>query len=793
MITCQLVNGGTEISARAADRPTSGQPRRGRNRVFPMKRLILATAFAFGWISAAWAAQSAVLTSLQAIHLLTHEDASRALPVAFEATITYVFPNYQHTSERALTVQDGDEAMYIQTSTNKELIPGDRVLVKGTTVEGTVPTVHIGEFTVLRHGALPEPIQVTYSQLMHSQHDSMLVTMRGVVRAAEPETDSHMLSTTLAINTSEGLIFAVVDSNDLAFFKGLLDAEVEVTGTAGGDTDGKLQRTGVILRASSVAGVRVLKRASADPWSLPVTDMGGILAGYRIDDLTGRIRVHGTITYYQPGSAVVLQDGSKSLWIATTTLDPLRVGDFAEATGFPGLHNGYLILNNSEIKSGHVGAVVTPQPATWDELISSERIFDLVSTEGKVITAIREEAQDEYVLVVDGHMFSASYRHPDAGDLYPVQPMKQIPVGSTVRVSGICVLESSDRFHRDVPFDILMRSPADMTIIAKPSPLNIRNLMILAGLLVIVAVIAVVRGWMIDRKARRQSAATAALEKKRSAILEDINGARPLAEIIEEIVGMVSSSLCGVPCWCEVAGGARLGNNPGEADNLRIVRMKVNARSGPALGTLYAALDVKNSPSTSETEVLHGAARLVTLAIETRRLNSDLRHRSEFDLLTEIHNRFSLDKRLDELVEEATANASIFGLIYIDLDRFKQINDRYGHRIGDIYLQEAAARMKKQLRGGDTLARLGGDEFAALISEARSRSGVEEIALRLERCFDPPFMLEGYTVHGSASIGIALYPEDGANKENLLSAADGSMYKVKNRKRQLDKSLAQSP
>jgi hypothetical protein len=251
---------------------------------------------------------------------------------------------------------------------------------------------------VLRHGALPKPIRVTYSQLMHSQHESMLVTVRGVVRAAEPETDSHMLSTTLAINTSEGLIFAVVDSNDLALFKGLLDAEVEVTGTAGGDTDGKLQRTGVILRTSSVSGIRVLKRVNADPWSLPVTAMDEILAGYRVNDLTRRVRVQGTITYYEPGKGVVLQDEKKSIWIETTTLTPLRVGDFAEATGFPGLHNGYLILNNSEIKSGNVVTVVTPQPATWDELISSERVFDLVSTEGKVVTAIREEAQDEYVL-----------------------------------------------------------------------------------------------------------------------------------------------------------------------------------------------------------------------------------------------------------------------------------------------------------------------------------------------------------------------------------------------------------
>ena len=126
--------------------------------------------------------------------------------------------------------------------------------------------------------------------------------------------------------------------------------------------------------------------------------MDEILAGYRVNDLTRRVRVQGTITYYEPGKGVVLQDEKKSIWIETTTLTPLRVGDFAEATGFPGLHNGYLILNNSEIKSGNVVTVVTPQPATWDELISSERVFDLVSTEGKVVTAIREEAQDEYVL-----------------------------------------------------------------------------------------------------------------------------------------------------------------------------------------------------------------------------------------------------------------------------------------------------------------------------------------------------------------------------------------------------------
>jgi len=159
-----------------------------------------------------------------------------------------------------------------------------------------------------------------------------------------------------------------------------------------------------------------------------------------------------------------------------------------------------------------------------------------------------------------------------------------------------------------------------------------------------------------------------------------------------------------------------------------------------------------------------------------------LRHRSEFDLLTDIHNRFSLDKRLDELVEEARHRAGIFGLIYIDLDKFKQVNDLYGHQIGDLYLQEVALRMKRQLRGMDMLARLGGDEFAVLLPQVRNRARVEEIAQRLERSFEEPFAIEGQVLQGSASVGIALYPEDGATKDDLLNTADAAMYTIKNTK-----------
>ncbi len=122
-------------------------------------------------------------------------------------------------------------------------------------------------------------------------------------------------------------------------------------------------------------------------------------------------------------------------------------------------------------------------------------------------------------------------------------------------------------------------------------------------------------------------------------------------------------------------------------------------------------------------------------------------------------------------------------LIYIDLDDFKQVNDVYGHHVGDLYLQEVSLRMKRQLRSGDMLARLGGDEFAALVPIVRDRGALEEIAQRLERCFDAPFAVEGYVLRGAASVGLALYPEDGTSVDSLLGAADAAMYVSKHTKR----------
>ena len=756
-----------------------------------MKRLVPIFAIVLGWATGALAAAPAPLTSLVAVSRLTNEQAAQSLPAAFEATVLY-YRSY----EKTMFVQDGDAAIYVQPTTNLKLVPGDRILIRGTTRPSFRPFVLSSDIALLHHGALPAPLAASYEDMIRSKFDCMLVKVHARVRAADMVLSSEVPSVDLELLTDGGTIEAVIDSADSKPFEGLLDADVEITGADAGKFDGKMQQTGIVLHVQSWDGVKVLKRAETRPDELPVTPMDQVLTGYHVRVMSQRVHVHGSITYYQPGSAIVLQSGTRSLWIQTQSRVPVHIGDVADVTGFPGLHDGFLTLTNGEIEDNHVQAPVAAQPSTWRKLSSSGNVFDLVSIEGVIVTEVPEAAQDEYILLSDGQLFSAVVRHPPTTSVLlsnSVSSMRQIPLNSKVRVTGICRLDDSNPFDVQVPFSILMRSYDDISVVANPSWLSIRNLLIMVGFLLVVVFAIGAKGWTLERKVRRQTAALAArieaeaaldhrlaqIEQRRSRILEDLNGSRPLAEILEAIVDLISFRLGGVPCWCNVTDGARLGSHPPDSQSRRVVSEPIPSRSGTPLGTLFAACDPATAPSTLEAEALSLGAGLATLAIETRRLYSDLLQRSEFDLLTDIHNRFSLDKRLDAQIEVARLDAGIFGLIYIDLDEFKQVNDIYGHQVGDLYLQEVAVRMKRQLRGGDLLARLGGDEFAALICAIPSRAGVEEIAHRLERCFDEPFSVEGYVLHGSASVGIALYPEDGATRDSLLSAADAAMYVAK--------------
>jgi hypothetical protein len=142
-----------------------------------MKRLAAAALIILGFASVLWAAP-APLGTLKALKLLSNDEASQGQAVAFEGTVTY-FRGYQNV----LFVQDGSDAIFVKASTSAALVPGDRVLVKGVMAPGFRPMVVSSDVTLLHHGSLPEPVPATLDGMIRARYDSMLITLRGVVRS----------------------------------------------------------------------------------------------------------------------------------------------------------------------------------------------------------------------------------------------------------------------------------------------------------------------------------------------------------------------------------------------------------------------------------------------------------------------------------------------------------------------------------------------------------------------------------------------------------------------------------
>ncbi len=164
---------------------------------------------------------------------------------------------------------------------------------------------------------------------------------------------------------------------------------------------------------------------------------------------------------------------------------------------------------------------------------------------------------------------------------------------------------------------------------------------------------------------------------------------------------------------------------------------------------------------------------------EHRRLADQLRHRATHDALTGLPNRELLLDRLNQVIGRARRRSERFALGFMDLDRFKAINDTFGHEAGDALLKTAAARMSACLRQSDTLARLGGDEFVLLLPEAGSAEEAMPVLRRMSAALAAPVSLAGHEVSVTCSVGVSIWPQDGEGADALLRSADTAMYRAK--------------
>ncbi|MBW4474328.1 MAG: CHASE2 domain-containing protein [Stenomitos rutilans HA7619-LM2] len=181
----------------------------------------------------------------------------------------------------------------------------------------------------------------------------------------------------------------------------------------------------------------------------------------------------------------------------------------------------------------------------------------------------------------------------------------------------------------------------------------------------------------------------------------------------------------------------------------------------------------------AEEELKRAAAELMRSNAELEQSASQLRHLANHDVLTGLPNRKLFYERLGQSIDWAKDNKQAVGLLFLDLDGFKLINDTQGHDVGDLLLKAAAKRLTGCLRSSDTVSRLGGDEFTVILPAIPSSEDAARVAEKILTTLASPFQIEQHTIFVSASIGISLYPQNGETVNALTKAADGAMYSAK--------------
>ncbi len=202
-------------------------------------------------------------------------------------------------------------------------------------------------------------------------------------------------------------------------------------------------------------------------------------------------------------------------------------------------------------------------------------------------------------------------------------------------------------------------------------------------------------------------------------------------------------------------------------------------RHGGTFGYLEVLSASAEAFSSDDHAFLGGVTYLLAAAIEQQRLHQELEVRAETDDLTGLLKRVPFEHRLVAAMGQAERHGTKVAVLFLDLDMFKEVNDSLGHQAGDLVLSQVAGRIREAVRSWDVVARHGGDEFVLFLPDIKERTEIEHVTSRLLAALSEPYEVEGASASVGATIGVAVYPDDGADIKSLLGAADAALYRGK--------------
>jgi diguanylate cyclase (GGDEF)-like protein len=734
------------------------------------------------------AAHPPLLTTASQVHELPAELASRARVQIF-GVVTYYDPG-----EHNLFIQDKSGGVYIDLDKAYPLHYGDYVSVQGLawasyrTEVATDPKINV----LSRNHRVPAP-RVTYRELATGQMDCRLVKVTGKVRAVNVEQHENSPILHLDVSMHGGEIevyqpFPIEPDKRESFGTlealPLLDSTVEIEGVAGGAFDTKSQLTGLIVYAQQRSGIRILKRSMVNALELPLSDIDTVFESRHIDDASTRLRLRGTLTYYKKGEAVVLEQDGKSVFVQTREDKAIPLGDVVDALGFAGDQEYGPSLREALLFDTHTRNEIAARAVGYAEALSGIDSDNLVSLEGLLVSQLRNRSVETLVIDVNGNFVTGRLEH--------TLPVQHIRIGSRLRLTGICRIVPGGSWQAPSFFHIEMRSPDDVVVLSSPSWWTVRHLVELLGTLGALALVISAWAVLLRRRVRQQTESielSMTIARTRSALLETISIHKTAESWLKEFCEKVRILLPGTGCSF-LFGGESLEQPFFVRASLTSQTLLHTASLRDTEGKEVGHIQVFNTGPCSfganQQEVCLMLAEVANLAMQQSLLYQGLVHHSTHDPLTDLPNRRLCEQRLQDALKEAAETNGRVTVVYIDVDRFKDINDRYGHKTGDSYLKHISGRLRSAIRTIDTLARVGGDEFLVIVPQKSSDTDFISLQERLHACFQQRFEVEGHRFKGSASLGLASFPEDGATADELKRHADQAMYVAKRKASSVD-------
>ena len=761
----------------------------------------------------------AVLSRISAIRDLSPEQAARKMAVRIRAVVTYYDPQ-----NLMLLIHDATGGIFVETTEALPIDAGSVVEVSGVTSADFTNIIIHPVVKEIGRGPRPKPKRVSLKYLLSGDADCEFVTLTGKVRTAFLVEEGNTRFLELRLE-SQGKVIDVQILHYPAAFQtaSLIDRTVTINGLADGSFNDQKQFVGILMNVQSLDDLSIIKDASRDPYQLPVRSVSQVLR-YRKDTKIGmRAHLRGTVTYIRPRRLLMLQDGDLALPIHTQQTAPVAVGDVIDVIGFPAFGETTPVIEDADFRPApsNVGHRVPLRPRPMMPTNAQAGIFDsqLVSTEARLLNVTNVAGKYTLALSAKNSLFSAVLE----GVEIPPE-LTALREGSLLRVTGVCSVETAGMWRMIQGFRILMRSPKDVQVLETPSWDVRRLIYLLVGLgfavIATFAWVAVLRHRVALQSLAMQKVELekAAREKKfalhqetRNRILEGINRRDSLESILGAVALLPEQQYPTLNCVIHLINEAGTLTPVLESCSIPSVREFVlrepapgaeslwtqAARSGKAVSSgdawswpvycadnglcgVVTALKRGDLPEGALSWVAEVTTQMAALAIDTRALYDGLRYRSLHDPLTGLPNRDYVESQLQSAIEAARASGRRLAIAYVDLDRFKLVNDVYGHDMGDLFLKIAAQRFRAGLRQEDMLGRVGGDEFVGFFPATRDREEAEEIRRRLLQQLREPFLLrENQTLQCSASIGLALFPDDGETLEELRRKADEAMYKAK--------------